>query len=265
VPPPLEGRQAAPRSLAALYLRRQADGPWRYLLEQVVIGATGWIPTPFGIAVRAAAYRLILRMNGLAALERGVRLRYASRITLDHAAYIDQGVYLHACPNGIRIGKGTMVMHGAILHVYNFRGIPHSGIWIGDESLVGEYSVIRGQGGVRIGNRVYLSPMVQIMAVNHVFDDAGRSFVDQGITARGITIEDDVWIGSGAVITDGTTIGKGAVVAAASLVTRDVRPHTVVGGVPAVFLRPVGTTLRPPHPVYSDDAGARLDGSLEGR
>ena len=149
-----------------------------------------------------------------------------------------------------------MVMHGAILHVYNFRGIPHSGITIGAESLIGEYSVIRGQGGVTIGSRVYTSPLVQIMAVNHVFDDPTRPFVEQGITARGITIEDDVWIGSGAVITDGTTIGRGAVVAAGSLVTRNVKPHTVVGGSPATFLRQVGPTIAPrTHTVYHGNGG----------
>jgi len=242
-----------PLGQLARYVRRQASSPARYALEQAVTGAFGWMPTPLGMAARAAAYRLILRMNGLAAIERSVRVRFARHITLDHGAYIDQGVYLHACPNGIRIGRGTMVMHGAVLHVYNFRGIPHSGIWIGDHSLIGEYAVIRGQGGVRIGNRVYLSPMVQIMAVNHVFDDPDRSFTEQGITARGITIEDDVWIGSGAVITDGTTIGKGAVVAAASLVTRNVRPHTVVGGVPAELLRRVGAAPAPQYPVYSHE------------
>jgi acetyltransferase-like isoleucine patch superfamily enzyme len=115
-------------------------------------------------------------------------------------------------------------MHGSVLHVYNFRNLPHAGIWIGEHSLVGEYNVIRGQGGVRIGNRVYTSPMVQLVAVNHVFDDPSRPFVDQGITAEGITIEDDVWIGSGAVVTDGVTIGRGAVVARV-VVTRDVEPH----------------------------------------
>jgi len=50
--------------------------------------------------------------------------------------------------------------------------------------------------------------------VNHVVDDPTRPFVEQGITAEGITIEDDVWIGSGAIVTDGVTVGKGAVVAA---------------------------------------------------
>jgi len=76
--------------------------------------------------------------------------------------------------------------------------------------------------------------------VNHVVDDPTRPFVEQGITAEGIAIEDDVWIGSGAIVTDGVTVGKGAVVAAGSVVTRDVAPHTIVGGVPARVLRAVG-------------------------
>jgi acetyltransferase-like isoleucine patch superfamily enzyme len=238
-------------SQVCLYLRRQASSPSRYLLEQAVTGVFGWVPTPAGLAVRALAYRLILRMNGLAAVERNVRLRFASNIVLDHGAYIDQGVYLHACPGGIRIGRNSLVMHGSVLNVYNYRALPHAGIWIGADCLIGEYNVVRGQGGVTIGNRVYTSPMVQILAVSHVFDDPARPFVEQGITARGITIEDDVWIGSGAIVTDGVTIGKGAVVAAGSVVSHRVRSHTVVGGVPARVIRRVGDVAAPTvDPVY---------------
>jgi acetyltransferase-like isoleucine patch superfamily enzyme len=177
-------------------------------------------------------------MEGWAAIENGVRIRFADNIRLANGVYLDQGTYLHACPNGIEIGENTIVMHGAVLHVYNFRDLPNSGIRIGRDSLVGEYSVIRGQGGVTIGDRVYTSPFTQIIAVNHVFDDPDRPFVDQGITAEGIVIEDDVWLGSGAVIVDGVRVGKGSVVAAGAVVTRDVPAHTVVGGVPA---RPIKT------------------------
>src|SRR5207247_698399 len=148
----------------------------------------------------------------------------------------------HACPQGIEIGSGTIVMHGAILHVYNFRNMPQSGIKIGKDSLIGEYSVIRGQGGVQIGDRVYTSPFTQIIAVNHVFDDPNRPFVEQGITAEGIVIEDDVWLGAGVIITDGVKVGKGAVIAAGAVVTKDVPPHTVVGGVPAKPIRPIAGT-----------------------
>lgn len=224
-----------------LYLRRQAASPPRYLLEQTLFALVGWMPTLVGIAVRALLYRLILRMDGLAAIENGVRLRFASHIRLGHGSYLDQGCYLHATPGGIQIGARSLVMHGAILHVYNFRALPNAGIRIGRESLIGEYNVLRGQGGITIGDRVFTSPMVQMLAVNHRFDDRSRSFVDQGITAQGIVVEDDVWIGAGAVLTDGVRVGRGAVVAAGAIVTRDVPPQTVVAGVPARVVRDVGT------------------------
>jgi acetyltransferase-like isoleucine patch superfamily enzyme len=218
---------------------RQAANPARYWLEQGLQLAAGWVPTLAGIGLRALAYRLMLRMDGMAAIERGVRLRYASHIRLGKGSYLDEGVYIHACPAGVEIGAGTYVMHGAVLHVYNFRNLPHAGIRIGRDSLIGEYTVIRGQGGVTMGDRVYTSPMTQLIAVNHVFADPTRPFVEQGITAQGIVVEDDVWLGAAAVITDGVRVGKGAVVAAGAVVTRDVPAHTVVGGVPARVLRDI--------------------------
>ena len=217
----------------SLYLRRQASSFGLYVLEQILFLLVGWVPTIFGIGLRSVLYRLILKMEGVVAIERNVRLRFASNIRLGNGVYLDEATYLHACPNGIEIDAGTYVMHGAVLHVYNFRDMPHSGIQIGRDSLIGEYSVIRGQGGVKIGDRVYTSPFTQIIAVNHVFDDPKRPFTEQGITAEGIIIEDDVWLGAGAIITDGVRVGCGAVVAAGAVVTKDVLPHTVVAGVPA--------------------------------
>jgi acetyltransferase-like isoleucine patch superfamily enzyme len=242
-----------------LYLDRQASSIFRYILEQTLLFLFGWIPTIIGVGLRGVFYRLILRMDGLAAIESRVRLRFADYIKLGHGVYLDEGVYLHACPQGIEIGPRSIVMHGAVLHVYNFRDMPQSGIKIGSDSLIGEYSVIRGQGGVQIGDRVYTSPFTQIIAVNHVFDDPNRPFVEQGITAEGIIIEDDVWLGAGAVITDGVRVGKGAVVAAGAVVTKDVPPHTVVGGVPAKPIKTIdGSISRPDRVVYH----SRKDGNL---
>ncbi len=223
-----------------LYISRQASSFGRYVLEQTLYILVGWIPTVIGLGIRGILYRLILDMHGMAAIENNVRLRFADHIHLDHGVYIDQGAYLHACPSGIAIGENSIVMHGAVLHVYNFRDLPHAGIKIGRESLIGEYCVIRGQGGVQIGDRVYTSPFTQIIAVNHIYDDPNRPFVDQGISAKGIVIEDDVWLGASAVITDGVRIGKGSVVAAGAVVTKDVPPHTVVAGVPARPIKTIG-------------------------
>ncbi|GAB4559929.1 MAG: DapH/DapD/GlmU-related protein [Anaerolineae bacterium] len=235
-----------------LYIQRQASSIPRYIAEQALYCAVGWVPTIIGIGLRAVLYRIILHMEGVAAIESNVRLRFADHIRLGRNVYLDHGVYLHACPDGIEIGDNTFVMHGAVLHVYNFRDLPHAFIRIGRDSLIGEFNVLRGQGGITIGDRVYTAPLVQILAVNHVYDDPTRPIVEQGITAEGIHIEDDVWIGAGAVITDGVTIGKGAVIAAGAVVTKDVPPHTIVGGVPAKPIRQIdGTTSRPDGvPIY---------------
>ena len=234
-----------------LYLDRQASSISRYVIEQTLYLLFGWIPTILGVGLRGVFYRIILKMDGVAAIEKNVRIRFANYIKLGHGVYIDEGAYLHACPNGIEIGAGSIVMHGAILHVYNFRDMEQSGIKIGRDSLIGEYSVIRGQGGVSIGDRVYTSPFTQIIAVNHVFDDPRHPFIEQGITAEGIVIEDDVWLGAGAIITDGVRVGQGAVVAAGAVVTKDVPPHTVVGGVPAKIIKSIdGSVSNPDRRIY---------------
>jgi acetyltransferase-like isoleucine patch superfamily enzyme len=222
------------------------------VIEQCLFLLVGWIPTIVGIGIRGVVYRLIMPMQGMAAIENRVRLRFANLITLAHGVYIDHGAYLHACPGGIDIGADSIVMHGAVLHVYNFRDLPNAKIRIGKNSLIGEYSIVRGQGGVEIGDRVYTSPFTQIIAVNHVFDDPNHPFVEQGITAQGIVIEDDVWLGAGAIITDGVRVGRGAVVAAGAVVTKDVPPHTVVGGVPAKIIKEIdGAAIGRSHlPVY---------------
>lgn len=230
---------ASLRSQARLYLSRQASNPWRYGLEASIQALFGWVPTLAGIGLRALVYRSILRMNGPAAIEPRVRIRFANHVRLGRGVYLDEGVYLHAMPGGIEIGDDTLVMHCAELHVYNFRKLPRARIRVGRNCLIGEFNVLRGQGGIEIGDKVYTSPHVQLLAINHVFDDPDRPFTDQGITAEGIVIEDNVWIGAGAIVLDGVRIGRGAVVAAGAIVRTDVPPHTVVAGSPAKVVRQI--------------------------
>jgi acetyltransferase-like isoleucine patch superfamily enzyme len=233
-----QGNQAAWERIR-FYLEGQSTGWMRYVIEQTLFLLCGWIPGIAGIGLRAVLYKLILHCQGWVAIESGVRLAQPQNITLHRGSYLDCGAYLHACPEGIEIGENTYIMHHAELHVYNFRQLPHAGIRIGHDSLIGEFNVIRGQGGVTIGNRVYTAPLVQILAVNHVFSDPTQPFISQGITAQGIVIEDDVWIGAGAIITDGVHIAQGAVIGAGAVVTHDVAAHTLVAGVPARVVKEI--------------------------
>jgi acetyltransferase-like isoleucine patch superfamily enzyme len=218
------------------YIAGQASSVPAYILEQFLLAAFGWVPSVLGIGLRALAYRLMMKLDGLPAIEAGVRIAHARNIHLSRNVYLDHGVYLHALPSGITIGEGTFVMHHTMLHVFNFRNLPQAGITIGKDCFIGEFNVVRGQGGVTIGDEVYTGPMVQILAVNHVIDDPQRAIRQQGITARGIVIEDDVWIGAGAVVLDGVTIGRGSVIGAGAVVADDIPPYSVAVGTPA---RPV--------------------------
>lgn len=240
------------RNSLSLYLGRQASSLPHYVLEQIILSLFGWVPTIIGIGLRAVVYHLILKVDGLAAIENNVRLRFAGNIRLGRRVYLDEGVYLHACPNGIEIGENTCVMNHAELHVYNFRHLPHAGITVGRNCLISEFNVLRGQGGITIGDNVYTAPHVQILAVNHVYSDPSRPIIEQGITAQGIVIEDDAWIGAGAIVLDGVHVGKGAVVAAGAVVSEDVPAHTVVGGVPAQVIKTITEASAPVSlPVYT--------------
>jgi acetyltransferase-like isoleucine patch superfamily enzyme len=215
------------------YLAGQAKSVPAYIFEQLVLGLFGWIPTLLGIGLRAIVYRAIMTLDGVAAIEAGVRIVYASNIRLGQNSYLDRGVYLHGLPGGITIGKDSFIMHHSVLHVFNYRNLPRAGIWLGNNCFIGEFNVMRGQGGIQIGNGVYTGPLVQILAVNHVSDRVDRPIREQGITARGIVIEDDVWIGASAVILDGVRIGQGSVIGAGAVVTQDIPPYSLAVGSPA--------------------------------
>jgi acetyltransferase-like isoleucine patch superfamily enzyme len=138
---------AAQRGRLRYYLEGQSTGVGRYILEQTLFFFLRNVPSLVGIGMRALAYRLLLRSDGFPVVEDHVRLAQAANIHLGHHVYLDHGVYLHACPQGIFIGDETFVMHGSVLHLYNFGGLPQSGIWVGRNCYIGEFCLIRGQGG----------------------------------------------------------------------------------------------------------------------
>jgi acetyltransferase-like isoleucine patch superfamily enzyme len=228
----------------AFYVRGQAPGLGDYLLQGLLTTLLGWVPGLPGIALRGVLYRLAMHLDGMAAIEPGVRLRHMRNIRLGRGVYLDQGVYLHATPGGISIGDRTTIMHNTELHVFNFRDLPHAFITIGCDSFVGESVIIRGQGGVSIGDSVLIAPGVKILAINHNYTDISRPVIEQGITGRGISIEEGAWIGAGACVLDGVTVGRGAVVGANAVVTRDVPPHTLVAGSPAQVVKDLRSPRR---------------------
>lgn len=91
-------------------------------------------------------------------------------------------------------------------------------------------------GEIIIGNDVLIGPNVVIRASNHVYDRVDIPIREQGHSGGKIVIEDDVWIAANAVVLPDVVIGKVAVVAAGAVVTSDVPPYQIVGGVPSKII-----------------------------
>lgn len=92
-------------------------------------------------------------------------------------------------------------------------------------------------GNVNIGDAVRIASGVQIFGFNHGYDRVDRYIKDQPITSEGIVIGNGTWIGAGASIVDGVTIGANSVVAAGAVVTKSFPEFSIIGGVPAKFLK----------------------------
>lgn len=116
---------------------------------------------------------------------------------------------------------------------------------------------------VTMGRYVMVASEVVILGGDHRFDIAGTPMMFSGRPAVPPTfIEDDVWIGYRAVLNAGVRVGRGSIVAAHAVVTQDVPPYTIVGGVPA---RPIGRRFATEGEIAAHDrmlAGATVHGTL---
>lgn len=106
---------------------------------------------------------------------------------------------------------------------------------IGDNTRIGLHTTVIGP--VEIGSNVNLAQGIVVTALNHNFTDCTRRIDEQGISTAKVTIGNDVWIGANATVLPGVTIGNHSVVAAGAVVTKDVPPYSLVGGVPAKILK----------------------------
>lgn len=105
-------------------------------------------------------------------------------------------------------------------------------IKIGNDCVINQNVMLDGRKEIEIGNHVDIGEFVTIWSLQHDPDSD-----DHKVCGGKVVIEDNVWIAPRAVILPGVTIGKGAVIATCSVVTKDVSPMTLVGGVPAKEIR----------------------------
>jgi acetyltransferase-like isoleucine patch superfamily enzyme len=213
-----------------------AEAGWGGLVRyEIVTGFAGDLPGALGLALRGFLYRGLFRRLGRGAvLGRSLALRHPRRITIGDGVMIDDLCVLDARGSaaGLEIGAGALVSRETILCC------KEGPISVGARVNFGWRCVVSSVGGVEIGDAALLAGGCYVGGGRYHLGDRGRSIAEQGSYSRGpVVIGDRSWIGARAVVLDGVTIGEGAVVAAGAVVTEDVAPFTIVGGVPARPIR----------------------------
>lgn len=129
---------------------------------------------------------------------------------------------------GMKIGSGSTIHMMA--RIYDPRHIS-----IGNDTIIGEKVTLDGRrqlegskGGITIGNHVDIASEVMIWTSEHDIHSADFHAIEDPIV-----IEDYVFIGPRAILLPGITIGEGAVIGAGAIVTKDVPPKAIMGGIPA--------------------------------
>ena len=146
---------------------------------------------------------------------------------------------------GYSIGEGCVVSRLAAVHA--------DALTLGDRSYVAAHAHVTGdvtlgadcsvnvgaavRGRVRIGRAVRIGSHTSVLGFEHGFADTEQELFRQPLTSAGITVGDDVWIGSHVVVLDGVQIGAHAVVGAGAVVTADVPAWAVAVGNPARVVR----------------------------
>jgi acetyltransferase-like isoleucine patch superfamily enzyme len=161
----------------------------------------------------------------------GAAIKYATNHIICHIPFYTIRHAWYRNVLGWQIGPEVSILMGQ--HV-QMAGVRTSGkkVAIGQGTVINQGCLLYTTGGLVIGNNVSISAGVWLVTGSHDMNDP--LFPD---FYRPIVICDYAWIGTRATILGGVTIGKGAVVMAGAVVTHDVPPFAVVGGVPAKVVR----------------------------
>jgi len=209
-------------------------GLWKMIKYEFVTTFVSWVPGAFGILLRSIFYPMILGKVGRGvAFGANVAIRHPGKIRIGDNVVIDDNCVLDAkgeSNKGIMIGNGVFVGRGTILTCHN------GDIILEDNVNIGFNCVISSLSKIVIKKNHLMAAFCYLVGGDH---DSARTDIPvlfQGRSSKGITIEENVWLGAGVAILDGVTVGRDSIIGAHAVVNKNVPEFAIAAGVPAKFL-----------------------------
>ncbi|MBS6396160.1 MAG: acyltransferase [Clostridiales bacterium] len=181
--------------------------------------------------IRGLWKRLFLKeVSGMFLVGKHVQITHGKHISCGRNVKFEDYAEIHGlCYEGLVFGNYVTISRGVMIRPSSYYGGDYGqGLVIGEHSSIGPYSYVGCSGKIIIGNNVMFGPKCSLFAENHNFSDIEINIKSQGVNQKGITVEDNCWIGSNVTILDGVTIGKGSVIGAGTLVSKDVPAGSIV-------------------------------------
>lgn len=218
--------------------------------RDLVIGRPGWgalikyelvmllsmmTPGALGLFLRSKLYPRILGSVGRnVVFGVNVTLRHPHKIAIGDNVVIDDGCCLDAKGSdnkGIAIGNGVFVGRNTILSCKN------GDIEVDDRANLGFNCEIFSASRVRVGKSVLMAAYTYLVGGDHLYDRVDIPVLEQGRTARGIEVDDNVWLGTHVVVTDGSRVGHDAIIGAGAVVVGEIPEFSIATGIPAKIVR----------------------------
>ena len=203
---------------------------------ELLTGLLGPLPGALGFVLRKQFFRKLLgRVGRNVIFGRSMTLRHPRRISIGDNVVFDDYVVLDAKGSdnrGITIADNVIVGRSSVISCKN------GNISIGENTNIAMNCFIQSAREVTIGKNVLFAAYCYVIGGgDHQIDRTDIPIIAQGQVVRGVTIEDNCWIGAGVKIQDGVTIGRDSVIGSGAVVTKDIPPFSVALGVPAKVVR----------------------------
>ncbi|MDO6587050.1 acyltransferase [Salipiger sp. 1_MG-2023] len=211
---------------------------WALVKYELIVLFVSAIPGALGLFLRGKLYPVLLGACGSGVVfGRNITLRHPHKIKLGDRVIIDDNVMLDAkgaSNSGISIANDCFVGRNSILSCKD------GDIEIGERANIGFNAEIFSCSKVRIGADNLISAYTYVVGGGNYDLDQFEKTINRSLRedrARGVMLEDNIWIGTHSVLMDGVTIGSGTAVAAGSVVTGPMPEGVIAGGTPARVLR----------------------------